>query len=364
VEIGSPEGDALEAGSLRRWTSSTTPAEGNQILIDEMTMSGWVEVLITEGRGAEHVVVRRLEEADLPEADRISRIAFGTHLRMPDPAHTFGDVDYVRTRWRADPAAAFAADYEGRLVATEFVTSWGSVGFFGPLTVHPDYWGRGIAQRLLVPTMELFAKWGTTHEGLFTFADSGKHIGLYQKFGFWPRFLTAIMEAPVRKTEGESTASTYSDASKGSRQDLLRTCAGLTDAVYPGLDVRREIQAVDTQSLGETLLVHEGKRLVAFAVCHCGPGTEGGSGTCYVKFGAVHPGPNAPKTFDALLDACQDLAASRGLKKVVAGANLAREEAYRAMVARGFRTAFQGVAMERGRPGYNRPGVFVIDDWR
>src|SRR2546425_724374 len=247
-------------------------------------MSGWVEVMVTEGRGAEHVVVRRLEEADLPEADRITRIAFGTHLHMPDPAHTF--------------------------------------------------------------------------------ADSGKHIGLYQKFGFWPRFLTAIMEAPARKTEGESAASTYSDASKDSRQDLLQTCAGLTNAVYPGLDVRREIQAVDTQSLGETLLVHEGKRLVAFAVCHCGPGTEGGSGTCYVKFGAVHPGPNAPKTFDTLLDACQDLAAARGLKKVVAGANLAREEAYRAMVARGFRTAFQGVAMERGGPGYNRPGVFVIDDWR
>src|SRR2546426_9794115 len=86
-------------------------------------MSGWVEVMVTEGRGAEHVVVRRLEEADLPEADRISRIAFGTHLRMPDPAHTFGDVVYVRTRWGADPAAAFAADYEGRLVATEFVTN-------------------------------------------------------------------------------------------------------------------------------------------------------------------------------------------------------------------------------------------------
>src|SRR2546426_984592 len=167
----------------------------------------------------------------------------------------------------------------------------------------------------------------------------------------------------ARIMRGDSSRPSMSSA-WGSRQDLLRTCARLTDAVYPGLDVRREIQAVDTQSLGETLLVHEGKRLVAFAVCHCGPGTEGGSGTCYVKFSAVHPGPNAPKTFDTLLDACQDLAASRGLKKVVAGANLAREEAYRAMVVQGFRTAFQGVAMERGRLGYNRPGVVVIDDWR
>ncbi len=126
----------------------------------------------------------------------------------------------------------------------------------------------------------------------------------------------------------------------------------------------REIQAIDTQRLSETLLLREGKRLEALAVCHCGPGTEAGSGTCYVKFGAVRPGPKAPTTFDRLLDACHDLAASRSMKKVVAGANLAREEAYRAMLARGFRTGFQGVAMEKGRAGYNRPGVYLIDDWR
>ncbi len=315
-------------------------------------------------RDADHVVVGPLGESDLSEADRILRIAFGTQLRMPDPVHAFGDADYIRTRWRADPASAFAAEVDGRLVATQFVTSWGSVGFFDPLSVHPDYWGRGIAQRLLVPTMELFAKWGTTHEGLFTFAESGKHIGLYQKFGFWPRFLTAIMEAPTRRPERETNASTYSDAARGAREDVLRACAGLTGAVYPGLDVSREIQAIDTQRLGETLLLREGKRLEALAVCHCGPGTEAGSGTCYVKFGAVRPGQKAPTTFDRLLDACHDLAASRGLNKVVAGANLAREEAYRAMLARGFRTGFQGVAMEKGRAGYNRPGVYLIDDWR
>jgi GNAT superfamily N-acetyltransferase len=313
---------------------------------------------------ADDVVVRPLEEADLPEADRIFRIAFGTQLRMPDPVHAFGDADYIGTRWRADPASAFAAETDGRLVGTQFVARWGAVGFFGPLTVHPDYWGRGIAQRLLVPTMELFAKWGTTHEGLFTFAESAKHIGLYQKFGFWPRFLTAIMEAPARKSERELASSTYSDSPERAKHDLLRGCAALTSGIYPGLDVGREINALDAQNLGETVLLHQGKRLEAFGVCHCGPGTEAGSGTCYVKFGAARPGQNVTRTFETLLDACLDLAASRGLAKIVAGTNLAREEAYRAMRGRGFKTAFQGVAMEKGRPGYNRPGVFLIDDWR
>jgi hypothetical protein len=45
--------------------------------------------------------------------------------------------------------------------------------------------------------------------------------------------------------------------------------------------------------------------------------------------------------------------------------NLARLDAFREMLNAGFRTTMQGVAMERNAdPGYNRPDVFLVDDWR
>ena len=61
----------------------------------------------------------------------------------------------------------------------------------------PAYWDRGVAQRLLEPTMAMIDSWGVRFAGLFTFAASAKHVALYQKYGFWPRFLTAIMSRPV-----------------------------------------------------------------------------------------------------------------------------------------------------------------------
>ena len=95
---------------------------------------------------------------------------------------------------------------DGEFVGSNFATNWGSVGFFGPLTVRPDFWDRGVAKRLLEPIMDCFDRWGTKHAGLFTFSQSQKHVGLYQRFGFWPRFLTAIMsravEAPIREPRG------------------------------------------------------------------------------------------------------------------------------------------------------------------
>jgi len=311
------------------------------------------------------VVVRPLEDRDLGAADRVMRLAFGTFLGLPDPASFLGDGDLVRSRWRADPTAAFAAEIGGELVGSNFATSWGSVGFFGPLTIRPDCWDRGVGKRLMEPVMECFERWGTRHAGLFTFAHSPKHVGLYQRFGFWPRFLTAILSKAVERPTRSPAWARFSELADSERAAALNACRGLTESIYEGLDVRREIAAVAAQKLGETVMVWTDGALAGFAVCHFGAGSEGGSGTCFVKFGAARPGPGVEQDFDRLLAACEDMAAGTGLTRIVAGMNLARHEAYRAMFERKFRTDFQGVAMHRPNDaGYHRPGVFLVDDWR
>ena len=311
------------------------------------------------------LTIRPLGEPDLPAADRLYRLAFGTFLGLPNPLRFSGDTAYIQTRWTADPTATFGAELDGELVGSNFVTNWGSVGFFGPLTVHPDLWEQGIAKRLLAPTMDLFAHWGTMHAGLFTFPQSPKHIGLYQRFGFWPRFLTAIMAKPVQPHAPVPPWTRYSAVPEPDRLACLQACRHLTETIYEGLTVEREIQAVEAQKLGETVLLENNSQLVGLAVCHCGPGSEAGSGACYIKFGAVRPGPQASAVFDQLLEACAALAAERGMTRVVAGVNTGCQEAYQQLLARGFRTEIQGVAMQRpNEPGYHRSGVYVLDDWR
>ena len=292
------------------------------------------------------------------------RLAFGTFLGVPDPS-TFGaDREYVSTRWRADPAGALVAEVDGMLAGSNFATNWGSFAFFGPLTIRPELWNKGVAQSLLAPTMDLFRQWETKEAGLFTFAQSAGHIHLYQKFGFWPRFLTAVMSKMI-DDGARASSSKYSAAAPQERAVALAACRSLTDSLYDGLDVSREIRAVEEQKLGETVLLWGGDTLDAFAVCHCGEATEAGADTCYVKFAAVKAGANSARTFERLLDACAALAAEHGLHRIEAGINLARSLAYRAMLQRGFRTQMQGVAMHRpDSPGYNRPDVYILDDWR
>ena len=142
--------------------------------------------------------IRPLAEADLPEAQRIIRVAFGTFLGAPDPERFWTDRDYAFGRFGAEHVASFAAvEFDG-LAGTNFATRWGSFGFFGPLTVRPNLWNRSAGQHLVAAACDAFEAWGLRHMGLFTFAQSAKHVWTYGKFGFHARFLTAIMTAPAK----------------------------------------------------------------------------------------------------------------------------------------------------------------------
>jgi GNAT superfamily N-acetyltransferase len=311
-------------------------------------------------------LVRPMAEGDRSEASRIFCTAFGTFLGAPDPENFWTDRDYVYGRFGAENVASFTAELDGKVVGSNFATRWGSVGFFGPLTTRPDLWDRGIAQPLVRAVCDTFDDWGISHAGLCTFPQSAKHVHLYRKFGFYPRFLTAIMAAPARAADSATRRSRYSELSPTDRRAAEAACREVTEALYEGLDLGAEIRTVAAHRLGDTLLLRDGAgRLAGFAVCHWGPASEAGEGCCFVKFGAVRPGPQGGEHFAALLDACRALAGLVAMPNLLAGVNLAREEAYRYMAAHDFRTEIQIVTMHRPNDwGYSRPGLFVLDDWR
>lgn len=308
--------------------------------------------------------IRSLLESDLATADDIFRLAFGTFAGLSNPMLYASDITYIN-HWYANPTGAFGAQVDGVLLGVNFASNWGSVGFFGPLCVKPDFWGQGIAQELIAAVLKYFAQQDTKQLGLFTFSNSPKHLGLYQKFGFWPRFLTVLVAKSVQPKKHILQAMRYSQVPQEKRTECLKSSFELTDAICEGLNLEREIRVVDDRGLGDTLLLWHKSVLMGLAVCHYGKGTEAGSDTCYIKFGAVRPGLQAGRIFEQLLDECETLAQIQGISRLVAGVNTGRHAAYQQMLARGFQTTRVGVAMHKpNEPAYNQPHIYVIDDWR
>jgi predicted N-acetyltransferase YhbS len=310
--------------------------------------------------------IRPMRQADLDAADRVYRIAFGTRFRLPDPSQFRGDAQAVRTRWTTDAATAFVAEINDTIAGGACAMDWGSVLIIGPIFVHPDYSGRGIARLLMQQMVALADARAAKLAALFTFPESAIHLRLYESFGFASQALTPVMakapDAGRAASDALGVATLFSKLTPSERVAALRECSRVTDAIYPGFDLAREIEAVASLKLGDTILLGSDS-IRGFAVCHSGAGSEGGSGTLFVKFATVRP--HAKQDFSVLLDCCEGLASGIGAANIVAGTNTARSGAYAIMRARGFRAGLVGVAMHRpDGPGYNRPDVFAIDDWR
>jgi len=312
-------------------------------------------------------IIRPMQQADLTAADRVYRIAFGTRFRLPDPSQFRGDAQAVRTRWATDASTAFVAELDDTVVGGACAMDWGSVLIVGPIFVHPDQSGRGIARLLVQKMVGLADTRATKLAALFTFPESATHLRLYESFGFTSQALTPVMSKAPDASRGGTGAlgagTLFSTLAPAERAAALRQCGRITDAILPGLNLAREIEAVASMKLGDTILLGGADGIRGLAICHFGAGSEGGSGALFVKFAGVRP--HADQDFATLLDSCEGLACAVGAARIEAGTNAARSGAYGIMRGRGFRAGLVGVAMHRPQgPGYNRPDVFAIDDWR
>lgn len=310
------------------------------------------------------ILVRRMAADDVAHADRVMRRAFGIHLGLEDPDATFGAANYTATRFALSPEGSYVATIDDEVVGSIHASSWGSFAFFGPLSVREDLWDQGVARRLLGPVVEGFDASATRLSALFTFAQSAKHVTLYQRAGYWPQYLTALMSRPATGSATPAGTRRFSRLDPADRGTVLGELARVTDRVFDGLDLSHEIAVAEDRRFGETVIVDDGEGPVGFALCHVGGG-EADAGTCYVKFAAVRPGPRAGAAFARLLDAVDALANERGAGQVVAGVDTARRDAYRDLLERGFRTGGLGIRMHRPDDlGYGRADAYVIDDLR
>jgi len=315
-------------------------------------------------RTSASISIRPLGESDLPEASSILRRAFATHFRMP--LDTFWmDRDFITGRWMTDTSLAFGAWIGDRLVGSSLGANWGSLGVFGPISTHPDTWNRGTASYLIPPVLERLKVLGARHIAFFTFADSTKHIGLYQKFGFWPRFLTAIMigRVKVNKTVPQSTR--YSAIADADRAHWLEACRSLTAEVRAGLDLSAEIRTAHSHGHGDTVFLTEGSRVEAVVLCEFGPKSPAGAGSCLIRFAALRPDSENEVRFGQLLSACEKLAADEGLKQVVACVSASRPKAFRHLVSMGYRAQRNGVTMhDPNEDAYNQASSYILNDLR
>eukprot|EP01116_Phalansterium_solitarium_P025367 TRINITY_DN9666_c0_g1_i1.p1 TRINITY_DN9666_c0_g1~~TRINITY_DN9666_c0_g1_i1.p1 ORF type:complete len:312 (+),score=85.45 TRINITY_DN9666_c0_g1_i1:116-1051(+) len=308
------------------------------------------------------ILVRQITDSDLSECDELTDLAFGTFIGIPKGAF-LGDSSYFRFRHETGIAHAFVAESDGKIVGAIGISVWGSFAYVGPLVVHPTHWNKGVGQKLLAATQKYYDENGIKRWALFTFCNSYKHHKLYTRFGYRPMFLTYVNSKTIAPGTGSTDQTPLRILDNFEWEIRRQQFTRLTNSVLDGFDVSREIEAALQKKELATVLFTMGSsgEVAAFAVVHHGPGSEAGSTKLYVKFAAAS---NAD-SFGAIVEAAETCARRKGFTTVEAGSNLARTEAHDLLLSKGFEPKIIGVACQSHNDHlYNRPGRFIIDDWR
>lgn len=313
-------------------------------------------------------MIREMKESDLQEVDALFALAFETFMNAPG---RFNGLSFSTRYYYVD--RALVCEHEGRLIGAMFMVQWGDTSSFGPVGVHPDFWGKAIAQAMLDRALE-----GCGRITAFTFPASPKHHHLYMKYGVWPEQLLYVMAgSPDQVLQAGSlsepvqalAAQRFSNLDEPGKEAALLDVRDLFfRAVREGFEPSKEVAAVDTRSFGDTILLYDSAvaapALVGVAILHAGDGpNEAGPDTCLIKLGAAQ----SEEVMCGLLRAVAAFAVENGCKVIELGVCLHHRAMLLLVKRLGFKVHIPGLQISRevdDTPSQAKRDVFLIADYR
>jgi len=260
----------------------------------------------------------------------------------------------------AGDGAQLWRDESDRLVAFNIAHMSGTEGWMGPLCVRPDRQLGGLGREIVLSAVDWLKSRGVTTLGLETMPRTVDNIGFYSRLGFVPGHLTLTMTSDTTGRAGRRGPPPASIGALGGpeRAARLAEVRALVNRLAPGYDFTREFELTLDLGLGDVLLLDRDGELAAFALVHAAPLAEGG-GRDEVR--ALKLGATDLSGLLGVLDAAAAWAGRLTVRRLAVRCQTAYTEAYRALIARGFRVKWSDLRMTlNGYPEAQPPGEGIL----
>jgi len=277
------------------------------------------------------------------------------HLNPPVWRFAIADAGEGAMLWR---------DERGKVVAFNVAHLSGTEAWMGPLAVHPDHQGHGLGKAVVMAGVDLLRASGATVIGLETMPRTMDNIGFYSSLGMNPGYLTlttTIDGVFAPEMTGRLKATRLGSLAADDLEDAVNECRALTGRILPGYDFTRELRLTEELALGDTLMLHDGDSLVAFAVCHSVPLVEG---RVREELRVLKLVARNDEDFEVLVSALSDHARRSGTRRVALRVQGQYSNAFRRLIRRGARVRWSDLRMTlEGFPEVRPMEGIVLSNW-
>lgn len=251
-------------------------------------------------------------------------------------------------------------DETGQVAAFNIAHRSGTEGWMGPLAVRPDRQGMGIGKAIVRTAVDWLLERGVTTLGLETMPRTVENIGFYARLGFAPGYLTVTMTSDI-VTRGHPAPALLSQRKGDAGPQAMDAGRQLVAGLAPGYDFTREIVLTGELALGDTSLVDGDDGLDALALWHSAPLAEGRprDEVRILKLAA-----RDARAFEAAMAATEAAAARAGIRRVAVRCQTRYGDAFRRLVARGYRVRWTDLRMTYdGYPEQRADTGVLFSNW-
>jgi GNAT superfamily N-acetyltransferase len=260
----------------------------------------------------------------------------------------------------AGDGAMIWRDEHDDIAAFNLAHQAGAEGWMGPLAVRPDRQGTGVGKTVVRTATDWLLDRGVTTLGLETMPRTPENIGFYARLGFQPGFLTVTLTNEIA-TRGQPAPVLLSRRAAADKEAAMDAARRLVTDLVPGVDFSREILLTAELGLGDTSLVEGDTGLDAMALWHSAPlaDSRNRDEVRVLKLAARNTA-----AFEAAIGAAEAAAAKAGIRRVAVRCQSRYEEAFRRLIARGYRVRWTDLRMTYdGHPERHARDGILFSNW-
>ncbi len=238
---------------------------------------------------------RPLRAEEVSEASYLVDAAYAPQVRT-----LYGDQSRLR-QWhhyeeskilsflKREPEGVRVGVWRDRILTFHVCRSYGSLGWFHTLAVHPEFQQRGLGRKAVRDAEQYLFDRGVSTIGLMTWPMAINNLAFYQRlhyqFGSLSLYAYRHCDTPIITGRSPFYASVFDLAASEEQERQLEAIRVLCQQISPGLDYRSWITWAHQTNFAETLLIWRRRQLFGLALSYFFPHAHWAEG----KLLLLHP---------------------------------------------------------------------------